>query len=888
MITVNLLGRNPSITGMGVLTPVKIQFCPILPLGSYFSLSSIVSNDTLHPTNVPTKKSKTNGRWSSLIVASKFELSKTSNNGGIGVRIKSAVDGFFDGISSFFNIGFPKLAFAGMGNLSLAGGFSIFGDGLGVSHVAQMSGNVYTGIGNQPEKVDYDAFVNILELKGYNKKEQDAIRLALDILDAFPDIIKRNLYFALKMLDWAQPVTSIVASILYGTPRISPSVNNSILKRASRLLDGLNELYDVACNWTDGDRVKNVREMMFLVASSIDEMLMLAGLDFARLMNVKPQSNDRNDLRMISSRAFYVTSWILKFAGFSEDGANLENLGFLHLNPDDYDKIEKHLVGLFGLDRAESLNKLRTLAENISDILSEDELSHRIKYRIKTAASAMKRLNKKGNNRDTNGMRIILGSQDVGDCYKALEDIRIFMSLEGWHEKTDEFDDYIYVKPKSNGYKSLHVYFYDDSNYLVEMQIRTESMDMYAEFGPANHGDYKVGESAKAANGASEVFDASNRFNTKREALLDAGVAFVYARDGGKLFKLVTGERNLSPTALDFAFAVSPKLGMNAYIAEINGKKSKLGSTLSVGDTVNVDEGKVKRLRRKKRLFNMHTPYARTIFELLYNNEQLSSDQLDTQLDAFKRYGRIFLDGIVSSVSKEFHKYYHLFKRGVPTFGINYDNMASSIGLGNIDQMLIVLGSMSLPRQRVEIVKGISNYLRNNVVVYSHARKRSVGFFNVLIKNNATIISEAIKRIYDGGLSITFITYNKKKGSDFAFISMKYSGPADSGEVVLKSLYEIIPERKKYQPDFRRSLRLTITIGANFDKAKALQNIMEKIFQMGGTIQKIDAQEVSRRRSAEYKLSVLLPKKRNRNISPDVLRNALNGIRAVRSFSIIR
>lgn len=53
------------------------------------------------------------------------------------------------------------------------------------------------------------------------------------------------------------------------------------------------------------------------------------------------------------------------------------------------------------------------------------------------------------------------------------------------------YRDYV-ASPKESGYRSLHIAFYDDaSSSFIEVQLRTHSMDDFAEIGTANHGEYE-------------------------------------------------------------------------------------------------------------------------------------------------------------------------------------------------------------------------------------------------------------------------------------------------------------------------------------------------------------------------------------------------------------
>lgn len=54
------------------------------------------------------------------------------------------------------------------------------------------------------------------------------------------------------------------------------------------------------------------------------------------------------------------------------------------------------------------------------------------------------------------------------------------------------YRDYI-VNPRSSGYRSLHITFYDNlSRCFTELQLRTRDMDVYAEIGEANHTGYEL------------------------------------------------------------------------------------------------------------------------------------------------------------------------------------------------------------------------------------------------------------------------------------------------------------------------------------------------------------------------------------------------------------
>lgn len=64
------------------------------------------------------------------------------------------------------------------------------------------------------------------------------------------------------------------------------------------------------------------------------------------------------------------------------------------------------------------------------------------------------------------------------------------------------YRDYI-QNPTAIGYRALHITFYDDlSHCYIELQLRTKSMDDFAEIGPANHGIYEARQGYDRSNHA--------------------------------------------------------------------------------------------------------------------------------------------------------------------------------------------------------------------------------------------------------------------------------------------------------------------------------------------------------------------------------------------------
>ena len=87
---------------------------------------------------------------------------------------------------------------------------------------------------------------------------------------------------------------------------------------------------------------------------------------------------------------------------------------------------------------------------------------------------------------DVYAFRIITHSEP--HCYMALGAVHAL-----YQPRPGRFKDYIAL-PKANGYQSLHTVLNSPYGLPVEIQIRTEEIDVMAEKDAAAHWQYKIGE----------------------------------------------------------------------------------------------------------------------------------------------------------------------------------------------------------------------------------------------------------------------------------------------------------------------------------------------------------------------------------------------------------
>jgi (p)ppGpp synthase/HD superfamily hydrolase len=155
-----------------------------------------------------------------------------------------------------------------------------------------------------------------------------------------------------------------------------------------------------------------------------------------------------------------------------------------------------------------------------------------------------------------------------------------------------KFKDYIST-PKINQYKSIHTSVIGPLKKRIEIQIRTEPMQEFAERGIASHWKYKSSEKFSELSWKEydwlkdlvEIIETGGSPEhyfefTKLQMFQDNVFCFT---PKGAVIKLPKGG-----TPVDFAYAVHTKVGDSAIACEINGNLSALQAALRNGDMVKI------------------------------------------------------------------------------------------------------------------------------------------------------------------------------------------------------------------------------------------------------------------------------------------------------------
>jgi GTP diphosphokinase / guanosine-3',5'-bis(diphosphate) 3'-diphosphatase len=395
-------------------------------------------------------------------------------------------------------------------------------------------------------------------------------------------------------LDTATIVTALLHDVIEDTEVSRADIDALFGEEVGELVEGVTKLSRLETTADYKRQAENLRK--FILAVSKDVRVLLVKLA-DRLHNMRTLHFLKNAAKRerIARETLDIYAPLARSIGCHRICTELEELAFTHLNPVARDAILRRLDTLRGRQgRAVAL-----ASEEVAERLKEAGIAARVVGREKTAFSIWRKLQRKSIGfaqlSDIYAFRVIVDTED--DCYRALGVIH-----RAWPGVPERFKDFIST-PKRNNYRSIHTTVVGPHTMRIEMQIRTQAMDLVAEQGVAAHWRYKNEtyafdpEAAAEAGGADPLAnlrqwvqvldqggDAEDLLeHAKLEMFLDQ--VFVFTPKG-KLISLPAGAM-----PLDFAYAVHTKLGDTCLGVKINGELRPLRTALSNGDVVEVVRG---------------------------------------------------------------------------------------------------------------------------------------------------------------------------------------------------------------------------------------------------------------------------------------------------------
>ncbi len=392
-----------------------------------------------------------------------------------------------------------------------------------------------------------------------------------------------NILTELK-LDSATITTGLLHDTIEDTNVTYETVKKEFGQEVANLVEGVTKLSALEDKVSDNSKAENFRKL--ILATSKDIRVLLVKLA-DRLHNMRTIHflKDKEKIIRKAKETMEIYAPLADRMGMNRIRDELEDLSFSVLNKPARDLILDRLNFI----KSNREDTFKLIAAELIELLKSNGVNAKITGREKTPFSIWRKIQNKKISleqlTDIIGFRILVN--DIKDCYKTLGIFHSqFSAIPG------KFKDYIST-PKINKYKSIHTSIIGPKKNRIEIQIRTNDMNEFAERGIASHWKYKSSEKFSELSWKEydwlrdlvEIIETGNSPEhyyefTKLQMFQDNVFCFT---PKGAVIKL---PKNATP--IDFAYAVHTKIGESAIGCNVNGRETTLQTDLKNGDMVQI------------------------------------------------------------------------------------------------------------------------------------------------------------------------------------------------------------------------------------------------------------------------------------------------------------
>jgi GTP pyrophosphokinase len=343
----------------------------------------------------------------------------------------------------------------------------------------------------------------------------------------------------------------------------------------------LNTFNEYSLEVHEDEQAELLRRMLLSVVNDVRAVLIKLAYRLQRLRLLKYEDEEAVSYR-IARETLDIFAPLANRLGLGQLKWELEDLSFRYIEPDEYRRLAKSLA----TNRAERESYVHRFIGLLEKALKDNEIEARVYGRPKHLYSIWSKMQRKHlaleDLYDLLAVRVIVAKPAI--CYSVLGVVH-----SEWLHVPKEFDDYI-ANPKDNGYQSLHTVVVGPDGRPVEVQIRTQEMHTFAEYGVAAHWRYKEGgkhDSAldRSINSLRRLLESKDDDkglleDFRSELFVDQ--IFVLTPKG-QVVRLKKGS-----TPLDFAYAIHSEVGHRCRGAKVNGSIVPLTYTLKSGEKVEI------------------------------------------------------------------------------------------------------------------------------------------------------------------------------------------------------------------------------------------------------------------------------------------------------------
>ncbi|HKE14965.1 MAG TPA: bifunctional (p)ppGpp synthetase/guanosine-3',5'-bis(diphosphate) 3'-pyrophosphohydrolase [Kofleriaceae bacterium] len=350
------------------------------------------------------------------------------------------------------------------------------------------------------------------------------------------------------------------------------------------LVDGVTKLGKLPWSTREERQAENFRKMLLAMARDIRVILVkfCDRLDNMRTLDHLPPAKQER----IAEETMQIYAPLANRLGIQWVKVELEDLSFKYLFPGEYEQLKVAIAKT----RRERERYIADVEKLVQREMDQASIRCRVFGRAKHLWSIRQKMKRTSlpfeEIHDIIGFRVLTDTARA--CYEALG-----VCHSAWKPIPGRFKDYIAL-PKPNMYQSLHTAVIGPGGQRIEMQIRTEEMQLVAEHGIAAHWKYKEGKSTvgqdeevkfawlrRMMEEQSEVKDPTEFIESvKLEMFGDEVYVFTPKGDVKALPK--------GACPIDFAYAVHSEVGDHCSGARVNGVIVPLRYQLRNGDTLEI------------------------------------------------------------------------------------------------------------------------------------------------------------------------------------------------------------------------------------------------------------------------------------------------------------
>lgn len=389
-------------------------------------------------------------------------------------------------------------------------------------------------------------------------------------------------------------------------------------KNITDLIVGVNKINNLNLSSDTESEIANHRKIFVGIVEDVRVIFIKLA---CRLHNLRTMwAIPEKEAKELAKETLHILAPIAHRLGMNNIKGELEDLSLRYYKPDIYFSIVEKL----NRTKKERDDIVKEMIENVSKILNDHGIEHKIKGRSKSIYSIYKKLDKGKKFEDIYdllALRVYVEKKE--ECYQALGYIH-----EKFKPMPKRFKDYI-AMPKTNMYQSLHTTVFGIKEQLFEIQIRTYEMDEIAENGIASHWSYKENGSNKKASIKNEMeqklqffksmIELKNSDNTdedivnslKENILIKSIYVFTPM---GDVVELANGS-----TPIDFAYKVHTNVGNKMIGALVNGNMVPLDYKLKNNDVVKIKTSNSSNGPSKEWLNIAYTTQAKNKIKSFYN-----------------------------------------------------------------------------------------------------------------------------------------------------------------------------------------------------------------------------------------------------------------------------